>query len=117
MTDTMKDGPMMATMVPDHLPPPEQLLDLGDGTLVALMFYFTPPETRLSEVADMWGFDSMVYHLDDPRLQSEYDDGVSGADILLRWFPEVPEGWLLGGKWETEEDGPVAIFLRQRLDS
>lgn len=104
------------TVISDYsLPPPETLIDYGDGTCIALMFYYAPEGVRFSEIAALWGFDALVYFLDDPDLQSAYDDG--DTDVAARWNPAVPEGWILGGKYETEEDGIAAIFLRPTLDS
>jgi hypothetical protein len=111
-TNTMTTMGTTQAVSEAKLPAPETLIDQGDGYVTALMFYYTPEGVSLREVASLWGFDCMVYHLDDPDLQEEYDEGAT--DIMSRWTPVVPEGWLLGAKLDLEEDGPAAIFIKKR---
>lgn len=100
---------------PEELPAPETLIDYGDGGFGAAMFHYSATETDdIIAIAHEHGFDIAFMSLeDDVGAESLLERNGEGENVLAEWNPEVPSGWLLGGKWDTE-DGPVAVFLRQQ---
>jgi hypothetical protein len=101
-------------MKQDELPPPETLIEYSDGACGALMFHYGVEGDRYDRIALNQGFETRFMRLDEDRdtgvLQREYEDG--SHDVCARWFPTIPEGWLLGAK-DDSEDGPYVCFIRK----
>jgi hypothetical protein len=99
----------MTTIIkPEDMPAPETLVDYDDGGLMAAMFHYAEAEADLSGVANENGFHCLVCALLDPDLMKLYE---AGENVLTKWRPEPPMGWILGGVYDTDE-GPYALFLR-----
>ena len=76
-------------------------------------------DTDASVVARENGFDSKFLNMQDDdhtepamELHAKYAAGADGMVICAEWQPEIPEGWRLADKYDTEE-GPVAMFIRK----
>lgn len=113
MTDTSK----IKTMKPEDLPPPETLIEYKSGQLSALMFHYALEHHLVTEIASEHGFDlkgRVLDEDDDADLYRRYID--DGDDVVGDWNPTPPDGWLLVGKWDTE-DGPIAWFAKRRIDA
>lgn len=104
---------------PDQLQPPETLIELGDGSVCPLMFFYAVEGDRYDAIAADQGFKIrsllLVNDADNQALADEWEEKTFGpdgdtSDIIRRWQPKAPEGWMFGGKHDTE-DGPVAFFL------
>ena len=48
---------------------------------------------------------------DEPLLYRRYYENDEWEEVVRDWQPQVPEGWKLAGKWDTD-DGPTAYFIR-----
>lgn len=98
---------------PDEMPAPDALINYHDGFVGAVMFHYAPDDCSdevFRAIARTHGFEINGMHMrtDDP-LYPEYE---SGSHLVVgKWEPDIPEGWQLGGKHDTE-DGPYVIFLR-----
>lgn len=100
---------------PSNLPPPETLIEYPDGSVTPLMFHYASEAENSKAVLDEQGFEARTLYLesdaDNEALNKEYEDGAE--DVIGRWHPKVPDGWMFGGKNDTE-DGLVAWFLRRK---
>lgn len=99
----------------DSMPAPDDLVLYSEGCGVVMFHYLTEgvcnTRREMETIAREHGFEIRETTMpNDHPLMKEYADGASG--IPLRWEPEVPEGWKLGGKHDTE-DGPFAYFIRK----
>lgn len=100
----------------EDMPAPEALIAYEHG-VEAAMFFYAPDDADMVAIANYHGFHANVVTLDSDRspeaatLLDEYSDGAS--DILARWSPPVPDGWMIAAKYDTEE-GPCAIVIRRR---
>lgn len=105
------------------MPKPDAVVEQANGDLTVAMFFYGMPEgTDMRQVAAENGFASMFIAMDDeterPEVEAlwkEYSEGGDGQDIYRRWQPEVPEGWTLADKYDTE-DGPYAILIKPRRE-
>lgn len=103
------------------MPKADAVVEQPNGDLtVAMFFYGMPEDTDMREIAAANGFASMFASMDEDsdqpgvvELWAEYSAGGDGQDICRRWQPDVPEGWTLADKYDTE-DGPYAIFIKPR---
>lgn len=93
---------------------PDALICNGDGFVWPAMFHFLPEDATnglAQTVARDHGFEISGHHMsDDDPLYPEYEAGSS--EVVGKWQPEIPNGWQLGGKHDTE-DGPYVFFLRK----
>ena len=99
----------------EDMPDPDTLVMYGCGMCGAAMFHYCCNEddgTDPEDIARENGFDIQFHRLpDDHPLMPDYEEGAS--DVVERWEPDVPEGWTLGGKHDTE-DGPTAFYIKPR---
>lgn len=103
---------------PSDLPPPDTIIDYGDGQFGPLMLHYAIEGQDIRQIMSDAGFDSVFLSMehdlggddDHPLIKSYFDDGAS--DVCVHWQPKTVEGWKLVGKHDTE-DGPIAIFVRQ----
>jgi hypothetical protein len=99
---------------PDEMPAPDALINYSGGTVGPAMFHYAPTEEGknvYAMIAKDHGFEISGDHMDDDHpLYQRYADGDDAA--LEAWEPDVPKGWQLGGKHDTE-DGPYAFFLKK----
>ena len=97
-------------------PAPDLLIEYPDGSVMPLMFHFAIEGHDLGAIATEAGFETRWQDLDErdePDLYADYFE--HGADdVIGRWNVVAPDGWQLGGKWDTE-DGPTACFLRRKV--
>lgn len=98
---------------PNEMPKPEALIEYPGGMVGAAMFHFTPGECSgdlYCAIAAEHGFQIEGVHMsEDHPLYPEYAEG--SGEVVGKWEPNVPAGWQLGGKHDTD-DGPYAYFLR-----
>lgn len=96
----------------DEMPKPDTLIEYPGGAVGAAMFHYTPAECSpdlYCEIAAEHGFQiEGVTMSDEHSLYPEYAAG--SGEVVGKWQPNVPAGWQLGGKHDTE-DGPYAYFL------
>lgn len=110
---------MTTFLKPSDLPPPETLIEYPDGSIGPLMWHFAPEGSiDMHAIAEENGFDFtcryMAVELNaDHELIARLEQGDDGDALLKAWRPLVvpPEGWALGGLYDTE-DGPCACFIR-----
>lgn len=105
----------LKTMKADEMPAPETLVDYGHGMCGAAMFHYGAEGDSVVAIAGDNGFDVRLLRMHDElgeehTLVQVYDEG--DPEVIGRWQPIVPEGWQLGGKWDTD-DGPVAVFIKR----
>lgn len=99
---------------PDEMPAPDALINYSGGAVAPAMFHYAPteaPDSVFRDIAREHGFEIKTRHMsaEDPL----YEEYAQGSDkVIWKWQPEIPDGWQLGGKHDTE-DGPCAYFLRQ----
>jgi hypothetical protein len=101
---------------PENLPASDDLVDYGDGTLSAVMFHYSPAGIDLEDIAEEHGFEVIFLEMktdldEDHPLRIEYEDE---EDIVARWDPKASDGCKLGGKFDDEDRGPFAVFIRRR---
>ncbi len=100
-----------------RLPAPDTLVQSHGGQIMPAMFWFALEHHDLGEIIQEHGFEGRFTGWPD----FDAPDAVIAlyaADpekVLVEWTPAVPDGWQFGGKWHGEE-GPVACFLRKRLE-
>ena len=100
---------MTTTIKPDAMPEPDTLIDFGPDGLLAAMFYYAAESCDYRDIAHEYGFDIIIFApLLDEALMKRHE---ADENILGDWRPTPPEGWKIGGTYDTE-DGPHAIFLR-----
>lgn len=103
---------------PDEMPVPDALINYSGGHVGPVMFHYTPTNVSalaLKDIATEHGFKMKGQHMaDDHPLMDEYQKGSD--KVVWKWQPDVPEGWQLGGKCDTE-DGPYAFFLQRVEES
>ncbi len=105
---------MMYGIIPaDQMPHPACLVDYGDGGVMAAMFHYASEECDPAEIAAYNGYDVSFGEMseDDP-LYPEY---ANGGNVMDRWRPIPPDGWIFGGVVDSE-DGPTAVFLKELAD-
>lgn len=99
---------------PDEMPEPDALINYSGGEVGPAMFHYAPSEASaltLDDIAREHGFRLKGRHMaDDHPLMDEYQEGSD--KVVWKWQPDVPDGWQLGGKCDTE-DGPYAFFLQR----
>jgi hypothetical protein len=102
---------------PDEMPLPDALINYSGGDVGPAMFHYTPTDVSalaLDEIAREHGFKMKGEHMPEYHpLMEKYMNGSS--TVIQHWQPDVPDGWQLGGKCDTE-DGPYAFFL-QRIEA
>lgn len=99
---------MTEMIKPEAMPAPDALVDCGESGTIAAMFYYAAESCDYRDIAHERGFDIIFAPLLDEALMKRYE---ADENILGDWRPTPPEGWKVGGTYDTE-DGPHAIFLR-----
>lgn len=111
----------MTRIKASEMPSPDAMIEYPNGRIGTAMFHYGMPEdTDARLVAAENGFASMFVTMEDeadrPEVEAlwlEYSKGGDGEDIANRWQPEIPEGWKVAEKYDTE-DGPVALLIMPR---
>lgn len=99
---------------------PDTLIEHPDGSLIALMFNYAVEGQDLRAIAHDAGYafryDEMgdIFDEENALYKEYFVDG--SADVIRKWHPQIPDGWLLGGKWDSE-NGPVVVYIRKRVES
>lgn len=104
---------MLSYLAPDDLPAPDTLVDYGESGVSAAMFHYTSEHCDFRAIARANGFKAAVTQLTERSLIQRYEDG---ENILGEWRPKPPDGWQLGGVFDSDE-GAFAIFLRKEQDT
>jgi len=99
---------MTTTIKPEDMPAPETLVSYANGSVMAAMFHYAAEGDDLREISRENGLACLIAPLLDAGLMQRYE---GGENILSKWRPDPPAGWMFGGVYDTE-DGPCAIFLR-----
>lgn len=113
------EPPPVKPVTAQDMPAADQLIDYGNGWLEAAMFHYAGEGSNYSDIAKANGFEIGYLALeDDPSdeallLQAKYERGDDGLKLASQWQPEVPEGWTLGAKYDTE-NGLHALFLKRK---
>jgi hypothetical protein len=98
----------------DDLPPPHTLIEYEDGSIAALMFHFAAEGHSFGAIAEQAGYRAIFVDLENDRSaegQALFIENGDGGNVLDRWRPKPPEGWMLGAIFDSEE-GPCACFIR-----
>lgn len=105
---------MTTRIHPDEMPAPDALINYSGGAVGPAMFHYAVSEASdevYRGIAREHGFEIQGRHMPDTHpLYQEYADG--SHLVIAKWEPDIPDGWQLGGKHDTE-DGPYVYFLRK----
>lgn len=101
----------MKTITPAEMPAPDTIVKLSGGHLCAAMFYYASEGDDFKAIALENGFELRVGVVEDEDLSDDAREAWARDGNLALWQPEIPEGWQLAGKWDTE-DGPAWVAVR-----
>lgn len=118
------------TIVHQAMPDPLQLVDYGYGVFGPAMWHYCDedvPWSSFKKIAEAHSYNDVrrVRFYEDKALGWSDDADMpeivrreeAGEDVLCDWIPTPPsgDGWILVARFNDEDGGPTAIYLRRKV--